>query len=402
MRILHIVETISEKYGGPAKVCAEMCHALVESGHTVSIYTTNLDYPSGVLNVPIGVACNTDGYSITYFPTVNASYKLSLGMLQSIKRTIQDFDVVHIHGVYRFPQAVAAYYARKYSIPYIIRPHGSLDPFLFNNSKNRLVKRIYEWLVCQRDWDNASAIHFTSHDEMQLVEPLHIKAPGFVVPNGLDLTNFYDLPKRGEFRAKYGLGNKILVLHFGRLNFKKGLDILVKAFGKFARQREDAVLVMAGPDNDNFGNKVKAWCREEGIESKVLFTGMLKGKLKLEVLRDADIFSLPSYSENFGMAVVEAMAAGLPVVISDKVNIYNCVQQARAGIVTSLDYEEVAKAFEVLWGSERLRMEMGKAGAAFVQQTYSWEAVLPSIMEMYTSAVLGKEKQVSLNQPCSK
>lgn len=395
MKILHIIDTTSERYGGPAKVCLEMCSALASRGHDVSIFTTNRDFPAGKMGVPIGVPVEKDGVLIWNFTVEFPAYMVSLGMTTALKRTVRQYDLVHIHGVYRFPQAVAAYYARKYDVPYIIRPHGSLDPFLFHNAKNRYLKRIYERLVCRRDWDNAAAMHYTSDDERRLVEPLRINAQSVVVPNGMNLRDYDFLPERGGFRSKFGLGEKKLVLHFGRINFKKGLDILAKAFGRVAAKRDDVVLVIAGPDNDGFKPRVQDWLRQEGVEHKVIFTGMLEGKQKLELLKDADVFVLPSYSENFGMAVVEAMAVGLPVVISDKVNIFEGVRQAGAGIVTSLDSEEVAVSIEKLLDSEGLRDEMGIRGAAFVRETYGWDAVLPRILDMYANAVESKAVKVN-------
>jgi glycosyltransferase involved in cell wall biosynthesis len=127
---------------------------------------------------------------------------------------------------------------------------------------------------------------------------LNLKAPGIVIPNGLDADKYVNLPSYGRFRDKHNLSNAKIILHFGRVNFKKGLDILVKAFAKVARERDDVRLVIAGADNENHSVEVRKWLKQENVSSKAIFTGMLQEDDALEVLRDADILALPSYTEN--------------------------------------------------------------------------------------------------------
>lgn len=383
MRILQVISNLSPRYGGPPKVCIEMSRALARVGEEVTIYTTNRDFPAGVMKVPHSVPVNKSGYTVWYFPVEFSPYAMSLGMARRLRSKLQDFDVVHIHGLYRFPQAAAAHYARVHRVPYLIRPHGSLDPFLYNRRKNRLVKRAYEHLVERRNLDQAAAIHFTSQEEMDLTSLLNLKAMGVVVPNGLDLAEYRDLPERGRFRERYGLGDKKIILHLGRINFKKGLDILVGAFARLAKSREDVQLVLAGPDNEGFGVRVKGWLTERGVEDKAVFTGMLQGEEKLEVLVDADVFALPSYTENFGIAVVEAMASGLPVVISDRVNICREVEEAGAGLVTTCNERDVAEAISVLLEDCYTRQVMGEAGKALVRRCYDWDSLVWRLMDTY-------------------
>lgn len=383
MRILHVISNLSPRYGGPSKVCIEMSRALARVGEEVTIYTTNRDFPAGVMKVPHSVPVNKSGYTVWYFPVEFPPYAMSLGMARRLRGNLQDFDVIHIHGLYRFPQAAAAHYARLHRVPYIIRPHGSLDPFLYHRRKNRLVKRAYEHLVERRNLDQAAAIHFTSQEEMDLTSLLNLRAMGVVIPNGLDLAEYRDLPDRGRFRERYGLGDKKIILHLGRINFKKGLDILVGAFARLAKSREDVRLVLAGPDNEGFGAQVKEWLTERGVEDKAVFTGMLQGEEKLEVLVDADVFALPSYTENFGIAVVEAMASGLPVVISDRVNIWREVAEAGAGLITTCNERDVAEATSALLEDCYTRQVMGEAGKALVRRSYDWDSLVWRLIDVY-------------------
>jgi glycosyltransferase involved in cell wall biosynthesis len=384
MKILHVIANLAPRYGGPSKACKDMCRLLAREGEDVTIFSTNMDFPIGRLAVPINTPVKQDGYSIWYFPVQFTPYMISLDMSRALNRHIKEFDLIHIHGLYRFPQAAAAYYARKYNIPFIISPHGSLDPFLFNRrKKNYYIKKIFEFFIDFPNMNKAAAMHFITEEEMRLTQPLHLKAPGIVFPLGLEIEEYSNLPPYGIFRARYKLENKKIILHFGRINFKKGLDLLVKAFAKVARIKEDVCLVLAGPDNEGYSKQVEKWLLDEGVREKAIFAGMLEGVDKLAVLRDADIFVLPSYTENFGIAVIEAMACGLPVVISDKVNIWREVQEAGAGLVTECDATQVANAILSLLNDHIARFRLSKAGKLFVREKYSWNSIARKILLVY-------------------
>lgn len=209
-----------------------------------------------------------------------------------------------------FSTLAAARYARKHRVPYIVRPHGSLDPFL--RRRGRLKKFIYTGLIEKRNLDRATAIHYTSRDERDLAAPVGIKAPSVVVPLGVNLEEFESLPVPGTFRSRYPeTREKDLVLFLGRLHFKKGLDLLLQSFRKVAAQLPNVHLVVAGPDDAGVTPKMKAWLANAGILNRATFTGMLTGTMRLAALKDADVWMLPSYTENFGLAVVEAMACRL-------------------------------------------------------------------------------------------
>jgi glycosyltransferase involved in cell wall biosynthesis len=172
-------------------------------------------------------------------------------------------------------------------------------------------------------------------------------------------------------------------LYLGRLNFKKGLDLLARAFGQLARQHGDVHLLLAGPDDDGYGDTVRQWLANEGVLSRCTFAGMLLGARKLAALRHADVFVLPSYTENFGLALVEAMASGLPVVISNRVNIWREVSAARAGLVVDCDAEEVCRALAAVLADPAGRQAMGVRGRRLVRERFSWEASGERMVEVY-------------------
>ncbi len=388
MKILHVINTLSPRYGGPVKACKDLCSSLAHAGKDVTIYTTDLNYPMGVRDVVLNQEIKQDGYSLYYFHAQFNSYVFSLDFFKAIKNNIKKFDIVHIHGIYRFPQAITAYFCRKYGLPYIIRPHGSLSPYLFNSKRRKLRKRLYEYLIENRNLNNASAIHYTTEEEMILAKPLGFQSNTFINPISIDLSKYNNLPVKGLFRRKYNIDNsKKIILYFGRINFVKGLDILISAFAKTLNRFQNILLIIAGPDNEGYQAQVEEWIKNEKIGTNVIFTGMLMGADILELLKDADIFVLPSYTENFGIAVAEAMACGLPVVVSNKVNIYREVLKARAGIVTNCDSSEISDAFIQLLENKKTRSILGNAGIKLVQEKYSPDKVVKNVIKLYNEVL---------------
>lgn len=385
MKILHVIAGLAPRYGGPSKSCREMAVAVAQRGHEVSIFTTNQDGPD-VLDVPLDRPVEEDGVEIRYFPIQSPRFwGTSWALAAELKRAIPEVDLVHIHSLYMFHDWVAGHYCQAAGIPYIIRPHGTLDPYL--HRRHRWRKMIMETMFQHRSLRRAAAIHYTSEEEMHLAERYVCGAPGVVVPHGLNLEDYDKLPPPGAFRVRYPeIGDKTLVLFFGRLNFKKGLDILAKAFGELARARDDIHLVIAGPD-DGMKDKTVRWLREEGVLEKTTFTGMVLGDEKLALLGDADIFVLPSYSENFGISVVEAMACGLPVVISDKVNIWREVEAWGTGKVTTCDAEATARAMLELLADRNTARRMGSRGKALVKEQFAWPRIALMLENVYTSLV---------------
>jgi glycosyltransferase involved in cell wall biosynthesis len=382
MRILHVIANLALRYGGPSKACLEMAQAVANLGHTVSIYTTNQDGPTE-LNAPLTQPIFKNGVEIRFFPIQWPRFwGTSLPLARALREIIQQVDVVHLHSLYLFHSEITAHYCQLYKVPYLVRPHGTLDPFIYN--RHRFRKSIMEWLFENKKLKQAAAIHFTTEEEKQLAKPYIFQTPGIVIPLGINLSEYENLPVLGTFKARYPetIGKRI-ILFLGRINFKKGLDILVQAFAKVVRIHKDVHLVVAGPDNDGFEAKVRGWLTTEKLLERVTFTGMLQGNDKLAVLRDAEMFVLPSYSENFGIAVIEAMACSLPVLISNKVNLWQAVEQAQAGLVASCEVEPVAtKMMELLDKPDKAK-QMGKNGKVLIKEKFQWHQIGLNLEKVY-------------------
>lgn len=392
LKILHVVSMVAPRYAGAGIASQLMARYQAKEGHKVVICTTNADFPKGTLMVPSGEPVDKDGILIWHFPVQIRSLLISIPLCLWLKTEIMSFDIVHIHGLYRFPVTFAAYWARRAGVPYVIMPHGSLDPFLYHQSQYNLhLKRIYERLFDIPNLKHAAAIHYTAKEEAKQAAFLKLRTKPVILPNGIDWGSYRRLPLRGNFRRRIGLNEQTpLVLFLGRINFKKGLDLLVPAFGLVLRKNPDAHLAIVGPDNEGYGSKVQQWCGEQGIQDRVFFVDYIGHEEVNEAYVDADVFVLPSYTENFGLTVVEAMACNTPVVISDHVNIWREVQEAGAGIVVSLDLRAVADAICRLLADKLEARAMGTSGRLAVEKNYAWPRIVKQLTLVYRKLIEAK------------
>ena len=385
LNILHVVSIVAPRYAGAGIASQLMARYQAKMGHKVAICTTNVDFPKGTLMVPIDRPVFKDGIYIWYFTVTFRPLLVSIPLWMWLRAEIRSFDIVHIHGLYRFPVTSAACWARRVGIPYVIMPHGSLDPFLYNQSRhNLLLKRIYERLFDIPNLKHAAAINYTAGEEAKRAAFLKLHTKPVIIPNGIDWESYRQLPLKGSFRQRIKLNHQTpLVLFLGRVNFKKGLDLLIPAFGFVAQKYSDARLAIVGPDNEGYGSKVRRWCGQQGIQDRVFFVGHLGHEEVKEAYVDADVFVLPSYTENFGLTVVEAMACGSPVVISDQVNIWREVQGLRAGIVVGLYPCALAEAICRVLSDKGVAKTMGTRGRFAAEKYYAWSRIVEHQIQMY-------------------
>jgi glycosyltransferase involved in cell wall biosynthesis len=393
MRILHAISNLSPQAGGPPKAGMGMARAMVRRGHDVSIYTTNFNGADD-LDVPLGTPVDAGGVMVTYFP-VHAPrfWETCFPLGRALQADAGKFDLMHLHSLYMYHDRAGGLAAQRNGIPYIVRPHGTLDPYIWKRRRAR--KTVFEWWFQNRVLENAAALHYTTEDEWRLAAPVARNPHGFVVPNGLDTDEFATLPAKGAFRAQHPeIGDRPIILFLGRLNFKKGLDLLAPAFGDVLAAGHDAHLVIAGPDDD-MADKTRGWLSAAGALDRTTFTGMITGDDKLAALADAAMFVLPSYSENFGIAVAEAMACGLPVVISDAVNIWPDVKAADAGLVGPCDAAVTARhMIEILENTGRAA-DMGRNGIKLVRDKYSWDGIAPTLEKAYEDVLAGRNSELT-------
>jgi glycosyltransferase involved in cell wall biosynthesis len=362
----------------------DMARAVAGRGHEVEIQTTDRDMSESERAALSGTTTDRGVTIHVHRQGFPAAFAVSWPLARALDHAIPKADIVHIHSLYLFHVWYAARAARQAHVPYLLRPHGTLDPFLWQRHRGR--KALVEFAFQNRAIDGAAALHWTAEDEMTLAAPYSRGAKGVVVPNGIDLAAFADLPVRGAFFAKHPeLAGAKPVLFLSRLNFKKGLDVLIPAFRK-ARDADPALrLVIAGPD-DGYEAEARRLVAEHGLDSDTLWLGMLDGRDKLEAFVDCALFALPSWSENFGIAIVEAMACGAPVAISDRVNIWREIESAGAGLVSPPEIDAVAAHILLLANDPARARRMGEAGRKLAAERYDWAKVAERLENVYREA----------------
>jgi len=397
MKILCVIPSYfpAFQYGGPIISVHNLNKALVKKGVEVTVYTTNVGLKGKVLT---NQEINLDGVKVFYFDFFKifeflgpTGWQFSLLMTRALKKNIPDFDLIYFSAIWNYPTAIAAHYCRKYSKPYIISPRGVFYPYTFN--KKIWKKWLYYQLIAKRDLEKASAIHYTAIDEFRQGHPfLGIKNnKTFIVPNGLDLSEFNNLPPRENLKNKYlTLKDKKVILFLSRLNWGKGLDILAKAYGIIAKHKNDVHLLIVGDGQESFKERVKKWFRDEGVLDRVVFAGMLTGREKLEAFSGSDIFVLPSHSENFGMAIVEAMACGLPVVITNTIGIHQEITEAKAGLVVPCDVSKLSEAITHLLNDKNLAQDLGRNGQVLAGEQFNFHKTTDKMIEAYKAVLAGR------------
>jgi len=295
----------------------------------------------------------------------------------------EQFDVVHIHSLYQFHTWFAARCCRRAGVPYIVRPHGALDPYHLRQHRWR--KAMCTWLVEGRALDAAAGMHYTSIAEHEHAVRHHGRLPrGFVVPLGVELG---PAGQPDELVRRHPeLAGRTLVTFLGRLTPKKRLDLLVDAFAVVAEADERAHLVVAGPD-DGVGNGLRARVSGLGLEARVSMLGLLTGAPKSSLLRRSRAVALPSEDESFGVAVAEAMHAGTAVVVTEGVAIHREVAMARAGLVVPPRVEPLAEALLGFVRDEARAEEAGRNGWALARSRWTWRQVAADLERMYAEAI---------------
>ena len=387
MKVLQIVPSISLIYGGPSQMVLGLSAALAKAGIDVTILTTNSNGDTGQapLDVPLGVPIEQEGYKIIYFPcSPFRRYKFSFPLLQWLNKHGKNYDIAHCHALFSPVTTAAATVARYQKLPYILRPLGTLDPA--DLKKKRRLKQIYGNLLERPNINGSGAIHFTTKEEANISYRYGVSTQDLVIPLGVNIPD--SLPQKGATRNSLGIANDIpLLLFMFRIDPKKGLNFLIEATEKLIEKGIKFHLVLAGsnPQDPVYEESIKQKIDDSSLGKYTTITGFGKGDLKLGLLQDADLFVLPSYYENFGIAVAEAMAVGTPVVISEGVYIYPDVKEYDAGWVTTLEVSALTEALETAIISPEMRAEKGKKAYQLVKDKYSWSAIAQQVIHAYTN-----------------
>ena len=427
-RVLHVIPSLSQKDGGPSFAMPLIASGLERAGIAVDVATTVGDEEVTALETAQDGRVIRDGVNYFYFRRQSEFYKVSLPLARWLSAHIRDYDLVHIHALFSYSSYAASNIARKNGVPYIVRPLGVLNCWGMQN-RRRLLKRLSFRFIEQRILRNAAAIHYTSQQERLEAEEAGVRNESVVIPLTVDLQGPREFPGPDRFYEMFPQARgREIILFLSRLDEKKGLDLLLRAFAKGGRRQATGdrgratddrgratdegrqatthderpttgdgrptsagsrssvagpLLVIAGEGDEQFVAGLRRLAAELEIEDVVVWAGFLGGDDKLSALAAASMFVLPSYSENFGIALVEAMAAGLPCVMSDQVGIATDTKEYDAGLVVPCEAGALASAMHRLLDDPELRGRLGVNARRLVEDRFSVEAMSNSLVELY-------------------
>jgi glycosyltransferase involved in cell wall biosynthesis len=358
-----------------------IAEGLAKRGVAVDVAATDDNGPER-LAVPLGAPMNIHGVTYWHFARQTRFYNASLPLTSWLWKTVPSYDLIHIHALFSYSSTVAAWIAAIKHVPYVVRPLGILNRWGMQNRRPLFKSLSYE-LFEQRILERSSAVHYTSDQEQKEAETLGFHAPAAIIPNPYDPEGRPSAP--GRFRSRFPeLQDSLLVLFMSRVDEKKGLDLLIPAFAQLRQTESRAKLVIAGSGPAALLSSLQNLAHQHGVSHDILWTGFLQGDDKLDALTDADLFVLPSYSENFGVAAVEAMAFGLPVIVSDQIGIHTEIGASGAGLVIPCAVEPLALAMARCAADPALRRAMGGCGERLAQERFSMDAACDKILELYT------------------
>jgi glycosyltransferase involved in cell wall biosynthesis len=385
VKVLHVIPSLAARTGGPAVSVVEASLALRELDVESSVFATDMGTPASAPHRRADAGALPPGahaLDVRLFESrAPRRFAFSTELGRALTREIGAYDVVHIHSLFLFPQFAAYRNARAHGVPYVVSPRGSLDPYL--RTKGRTRKALVHLLWQRAMLASAHGLHLTSVGEAELVVDVAPSVPRHVVPNGIDWNAFQALPNATAFRARRLGGHEgPLVLYLGRISFKKGLDTLIESLADLGSAHADAALAIVGPDDEGLTPALRKLAAARGIANRVHFTGMAHGEERLAALAAADVWALPSRTENFAVALVEALASGRAVVTTNAVNLSPQLEAEGAALICRPNRVELAQALDALLRDETLRVELGTKGREHARR-YDWAQVAPQHAAMY-------------------
>jgi glycosyltransferase involved in cell wall biosynthesis len=348
------------------------------------VYTTSVDGPGDSV-VPHNTAVDVDGVKVWYFQSQQARrFYFAPPLAAMLRGHVHEFTVVHTHAIYLWPLWAAARSAQAAGVPYVVSPRGMLEKELIE-SKSLLWKAALIGFFEKRTLENAAAIHVTSRREAD-----EARAFGFDLPPTCEIPNGVDVDSDAMGKASPAIDAIMsrgpYALFLGRINWKKGLDRLIRALAHAPQVR----LVLAGNDEEGYRQILEPLARAHGVASRVVFAGPVAGADKWCLLKRAQLLVLPSYSENFGNVVLEAMAAGRPVVVTPEVGVADLVRDSGVGLVADGDAASLGLAMARLADDAALGAALGARGQALATQQFTWDAVAAQMEALYDRVASGR------------
>ena len=389
MKILHVIPSVALVRGGPSAAVIDMVRSLRNIGIDAEIVTTN-DNGNALLDVPLNDLHKYQEVPVRFFARFSPNlhpmreFAFSASLTTWLWQHLRDYDLVHIHAIFSYPSTVAMAIARFHNVPYIIRPLGQLCEWSLQQSK--LKKEIYLKLVEKANLKGAKALHVTSDQERTELELLYWDLPSFILPHGLVLPVKIS-NAREQLHQILNIPLDIpIILFLSRLHPKKGLDYLIPALSKLHNQ--NFAFVLAGSGDPEYEAELDLLVQENNLSDRTHKLGFVGGEKKDICLQGADLYALTSHSENFGIAVLEALASGTPALVTTGVALSDLVKEQNLGWVVELEIEAIVSSIQEFLDNPDMAKQKGDRAAQYVAEHYTWEKIALNLKSIYENILL--------------
>jgi glycosyltransferase involved in cell wall biosynthesis len=391
LKVLHIIPSVALVRGGTSQAVIEIVSALRSQGVDAEIATTN-DNGKDLLDVPLykltDQLAEYGNIPIRFFPrfspNINAvrEFAFSRSLTTWLWQHIADYDLLHVHAIFSYASTIAMAIARIRKVPYINMPHGLLCEWSLEQSKLR--KQIYLNAIERSNLLHCQSLHFTTQQEQTEFNLLGLNIPSFILPHGVQIPT--QIPAQSQLRKILQIPDRCPILLFmSRIHPKKGLEYLISALGKL--KEYNFALVIAGSGESEYVQQLQDLLVTQGISDRTHLVGFVKGETKNLYLQGADLFTLTSHSENFGIAAIESLAAGTPVLITDGVAIAPMVQAQNIGYVTKLEINAIVATLENFFQNFDDKPFSKQKTQQIIAENYSWQSISAQLATIYQAIV---------------
>jgi glycosyltransferase involved in cell wall biosynthesis len=385
MRVLHVIPSISPVRGGPSQAILQMVKELQSQGIDAEIATTN-DNGDKLLDVPLYDRIKYQQIPVRFFPRFSPNisaireFAFSSSFTTWLWQNISNYDLLHVHAIFSYTSTVTMAIARYHQIPYIVRPLGQLCSWSLTQSPKK--KQIYLKLIERANINHSQALHFTAELERQEVSKLDFTPPNFVLPLGLALPTFIPEARQKLRQQLNKPADEPVILFLSRIHEKKGLDYLISALGKL-RNNYRFTFILAGSGSAEYQAEVERMLEQNRISDRTYKLGFIEGETKNICLQGADLYTLTSHSENFGIAVLEALASGTPALVTRGVALSDLVKEQNLGWVVDLNVEAIANSIQEFLDNPDMAKQKGDRATEYVAKHYSWEKIALNLKAIY-------------------
>jgi glycosyltransferase involved in cell wall biosynthesis len=388
VKVLHIIPSVASVRGGPSQAVIEMVIALRSQGVDAEIATTN-DNGKDLLDVPLykltDQLAEYGNIPIRFFPRFSPNinpvreFAFSRSLTTWLWQHIAEYDLVHVHAIFSYASTIAMAIARIRKVPYINRPLGQLCTWSLQQSKLR--KQIYLNMFERSNLLHSQSLHFTTQQEQEEFNQLGLNIPSFILPHGVQMPTLIP-DAQSQLRQILQLPDRCpIILFMSRIHPKKGLEYLIEALGKL--KEYNFALIIAGSGKSDYIQQLQDLLITQGLSDRTHLVGFVKGETKNLYLQAADLFTLTSYSENFGVAAIESLAAGTPVLITDGVAIAPMVQEQAIGYVTKLEINAIVSTIQEFFDHPQIAKQKGDHAKEYIAEHYTWAKIVHNLAILY-------------------